>query len=354
MTDAINSWNNVYSSIPDFKKYNEQFSLNNLNKLSGWAIVAWAGSFLGTLPHYNYKQPLSDSPLLFRVCLWSALGLTAVKGALSIGSYIQGKVWERTDAFAQLQKQLQKERSIWGIMAPPTDPAIVDCQKRHCEIRDKIWNSFPDTNSVYLAAYSSGYSSGTRFAPQVHPFPKPQPYTLEQLEADCEQWMNDSLAIAKAVREDLKTWSENNRFGLKGGVLLMKQPGLDNRKLHSSPWLFSGAFALPVAYRNIFDLPNYCESNFDSYLAFAKPSLQNFADNYPITNREMHNGWKEKFFTPGTKQYEWRQAYNREIEAILEQVGGEEQVPDNRFRNWARPHKDNDYYFYKKPDTLPT
>ena len=34
MTDVINSWNNVYSSIPDFKKYNEQFSLNRFSALA--------------------------------------------------------------------------------------------------------------------------------------------------------------------------------------------------------------------------------------------------------------------------------------------------------------------------------
>ena len=189
--------------------------------------------------------------LLNRACLWSALGLTAVKGSIALGAYIQGKVWERTDTFAKEQK----EQRVWGTLVPPSDPTVTDCEIRHREMQNKIWNSFPSSGFIYWSQMSSA------------PMPEPEPYTLEKLEADCEQWMSDTLAIAKAVREDLKKWSESGRFildnrPLTNGDLLEVQPGLWQFKPFSCPWLNRGFICLPEAYRYIFDLPD-CISEFD-------------------------------------------------------------------------------------------
>ncbi len=329
MTDAINSWNNVYSSIPDFKKYNEQFSLN---RLVGLALVPMMGLILSK----------DSQPLLNRACLLSFVGLTAVKGSIALGAYVQGKVWERTDTFARLQNEL----SVWNTLVPPSDPTITDCHKRHRQMQNKIWNSFP----------RSGFIWRSKVNPSKAPMPKPEPYTLEKLEADCEQWMNDTLAIAKAVREDLKKWSESGRFTLNNrrltnGDLLEVQPPNGEDPAFNFPWLYRGFFSLPEAYRYIFDLPD-CISEFEG--RDEKKAEDEFAKTYPASNRQVHEGWKEKFFTTGTKQYEWRQKYNEAMEAIFAQTGGIDKIPDERFQKWGALHKDNDDKFNNWPGGKPT
>jgi len=377
--------NAIHASMPDFAKYNEWFTLN---KYSTAVFVPALGFILAK----------DSGSLLNRACLWSAVGLTAIKATLVLGALIHGKVYERTDAFARLTK----ERSVWGVLVPPTDPTITDCRSRCFEMQDKFPNSFPDTHFMYQSD---------------SPLPKPQAYTLEQIEAECDQWMKDALAIAKAVREDLKKWSEEDRFQLKGGDLLSVQPGKWLFKPFSCPWLYRGFFELPIAYRSIynlddlstvtenarqkyeekakkfiealrekikFDLPewnpdcDYREAIFqkarESSLTDAEIEAlrkevnkldidlaqksykvaKEFMANYPNSNLEIQKGWKEKFFTPGTKQYAWRKAYNEEIHAILEQVGGADKIPDQRFCNWGKPHNNGEYIFFNRPDTLPT
>ncbi len=329
MTDAINSWNNVYSSIPDFKKYNAQFSLNKFSVLA-------LGPILGLILSKDSQS------LLNRACFWSVIGLTAVKGSLAFGAYIQGKVFEQTDIFAKLQQE-QKELDIWGTLVPPTDPTITDCAMRYREMQIKLWNSFP-----YGNFFNEAEVRGV-------PIPKPEPYTLEKLETDCEQWMKDSLAIARAVREDLKKWSESGQFkkgdnSYSGGDLLVVQAGTWQFEPFSCPWLYKGAFRLPEAYRNIFNLPD-CIAEFER--EGYKEAEDKFAKTYPASNRQLREGWKEKFFIPGTKQYEWRQKYNEAMEAIFAQTGGIDKIPDERFVNWGRLHAQGDYQFCRSPGSKP-
>ena len=168
--------------------------------------------------------------------------------------------------------------------------------------------------------------------------------------------MNDTLAIAKAVREDLKKWSESGRFildnrPLTNGDLLEVQPGKWGFKPFSCPWLWRGFFSLPEAYRYIFDLPD-CILEFEG--RGEKKAEDEFAKTYPASNRQVHEGWKEKFFIPGTKQYEWRQKYNEAMEAIFAQVGGIDAIPDERFQKWGALHNDDDYTFNRYPGSKPT
>lgn len=80
------SWDDIYAALPDPRNFNIQFSRNRFSSLAAAALL---GVFLTK----------DSQPLLNQACLWSAIGITAVKVALSLGSYVKERVWEKTTAF---------------------------------------------------------------------------------------------------------------------------------------------------------------------------------------------------------------------------------------------------------------
>lgn len=227
----------LYPIVTNFEKLNERFSKDNfyLPLFSTLALVLCTPS----------------SSLLNRVALVSCAGIVAIKGLLIASAYVQGKiapapqrhrknrVTRSTDRMNVVARAKLPPKQITKIAVSPSDE-----RKKNYDLYERlIWNSFPDPDF------------STRF-------PDPIPYTYEQLEGECEQWLEYSLRIAQEDRD-------------------------------FSP--------MQHAYQKIFNLPESTKSP--------------IYDNFPQENREILIGWKERFFTPGTKQYEWRVKYNQAIEA---------------------------------------
>lgn len=316
----VNLWNVVYSISPDFEKFNDRFSKNPISA----ALMIPLAALIGT--SYFPQSP----PLINRAALFSGLGILAAKGLFMIGTSLQRKVWEKTDE--------GKETLTWGALAPPSEMKTTDHSMACKLLEKKIKNSFPNPQLFKLLADKD---------PRVLP-PQPESYTTEQLIQDCDAWMNHALAVATAVKDDLKQWSESGRFNhRKNGELLSAQPGL-NRKIHSVPWLYRGFFYLPVAYRYIFNLPGTL-SELKTLPPYCKNEAEKFETSYPESNKKALAGWQEQFFAEGTKQSEWRQKYNAAMQAIFEQAG---EIEDERFSIWGSAHDNQD--FSRFPGQLPT
>lgn len=210
-----------YSIVPNFEKLNEHFSKDNfyLPLFSTLALIVCTPS----------------SSLLNRVALVSCIGIVAIKGLLMASAYVQGKIapapkHHRTRPIAEKIVTLPKKQERRKLQVTPVqsrEPTIDDRKANYALYERLICTSFPDPDSKYY---------------------DPVPYTFEQLERECEQWMEDALAI--------------------GDPLLLQR-----------------------AYQKIFNLSENTEISED--------------------NREILISWKERFFTPGTKQYEWRAKYNQ-------------------------------------------
>ena len=89
----------------------------------------------------------------------------------------------------------------------------------------------------------------------------------------------------------------------------------------------------------------------DQKSRYGKEEADDFEKNCPESNKAAIEGWKAKFFEPGTKQNQWREQYNSAMKKILELAG---EIPDPRFGNWSTAHHDGDYKFSRRPDTRPT
>jgi hypothetical protein len=196
-------------------------------------------------------------------------------------------------------------------------------------LKEKISNSYPYVGDVIR--------SKTMVA---------ETCTYEQLMSYCEQWMDDSLAIAKEVRNDLKNWSESeiiksNNRPIKNEELL----ALQNRV-----YLYRGFFLLPFAYRKIFNLPK-------TILEYSKYfETKDFAKSYPQSNREILKDWENQFFVFGTKQFEWREKYNAAMKEIFDETNGIEAMKrkDERFSSWGSPHLDKAQAFPAEATIMPT
>lgn len=321
----------LYRRLPDFTKWNNQLDWHNTCKI---AILSLLGLILDRNPN----------SLRHRVSLYSTLGVFTIKATLSVCAYIHNKIWINTEDY----EQKEAEQAVWGVLLPPTNPAITNAEKSWIKSERAISHAF------------NGFFTGIDEVFMIPTFKSYQ--TLEELESECGKWMDDSLAIAQAVREDLKKWSGEERFKTKdgtpvtNGALLKMEPGCSH-ELYYAPWLYQGFFRLPTAYRRIFNL-TYPFAEISKMTEFLKQSkiAQDAVKNYPQKNREHLKGWKEKFFTPGTKQYQWREQYNEEMGKLAEQLGGLtiENVPDIQFVNWGQLHGENDYKFVQTPDTRPT
>ncbi len=278
---TINSFDKLYSMIPDFDKYNKTTYIQKT------AIVFLVAAI---------ASEILENSVVGKVPLYISGALVATKTLLVAGSYVQEKIWSGTSAAAQQNK----DKKVWGILTPPTNSKITDVKISF----NTGWNKLQD------------------------PITKKNPidHSNETVMEELGQLMQDSLAIAGAVYDDLREWSQNKRFirngaPLQKGGLLIAQAWDHN--INSNPWLYRGFFLLPIAYRAIFNLSN-------------------------------SNEWKAKFFESETPQNEWRMQYNKIMQEIITFAEEPNKIEDNRFYRWGSQHADNDYDFKESPDTMPT
>ena len=142
--------------------------------------------------------------------------------------------------------------------------------------------------------------------------------------------------------------------------MLIRQPGGSPVPDHA-PWLYRGFFDLPRAYRTIFNLDE-CTAGLkglkdlwgDGQDGSTIISLANaFEEKYPVSNKEALEGWKALFFKPGTKQFAWREQYNKVMKEIIDFAGGPDAISDTRFPKWGALHQEN-VEFKRRPTSMPT
>ena len=347
-TEAVNrnKWDDIYSRTPNFEALNNKLPLDAKNIILV-LTAAGAGLFLS-----------KDTPnLASKVFLYSALGALLTKGILMAGAAFQRAVLQKTHgALAE-----KKNKSLWGILAPPRNPQLFRHVAKYRECLDKIINSFPESDFIMRDAFRSMVRVSNDPGP-----PKPETYSYHQLEQECDQWMESSLQIANAVREDLKYWSDQGTFTaagnpLRGADLLTRQHGGD-RTPNKTSYLYRGFFDLPRAYRIIFNLDSCTEGmsklreayQDHEHASLVLPCIDGFEKSYPASNKEILKGWKDKFFQPGTKQYAWREKYNKAMKEIIDLAGGPDAIRDTRFTVWGASHREGDLNFKRSPVEMPT
>lgn len=188
-------------------------------------------------------------------------------------------------------------------------------------------------------------------------------YSSEKLEKDCNLLMAHALEIAAEVYKDLSKWSKGKIFS-QGD-----KPLIDGALLSSKGhWLRKGFVMLSQAYRTIYNLEEHyavlehlkqslersCKKiREDIALGKALPNtiyswearlqtLEKYEKNYSSPNKKALENWQNLFFTPGTKQFEWRQNYNKTMAKILELGKGAEAF----LLEHGRTHDNKEYRYF--------
>ncbi|MBS0630261.1 MAG: hypothetical protein JSS30_08595 [Verrucomicrobia bacterium] len=341
-TPAItsNSWNTVYSWSPDFGKLERHIDKFVIPFAVGIMAAAFAAQYM--VPDHA-KSIVSGALIVGGASV-------GTKAALLVGKYLNTEIYKKTDAGIKEAQDLEiaRERSqIWGNLKPPSNLAIDAIVKENRVLEKKIDSAYPIPRFIYESADNKA------------PFPIITTYdSLDSFEADCDRWMQNCIQMGHAVRDDLRAWSEQEIFKrddqpVQHGQLLQMQPGWCNRA-DAAPWLYKGFFHLPEAYRILFNLPAHIDNAIIQRYEKSpihKSYAEKYLQSYPVKNRELLQGWHAKFFQEGTKQYAWREAYNRIMQETFELAEG---ITDKRFINWGGKHDLNQYQFSERPDTMPT
>lgn len=242
------------------------------------------------------------------------------------------------------QFQPKWEWDVNGWLVNPRDPQLSVHVEQYRVLMKRLNELLPD-NHFSFDEYHPNYDKGALEKMK-------RPVSWEDIEKTCFDLLDHSLEISEAVCNDLEHW--NSHGGIKGRTqaLLLTRQRLEG----GGTYLYKAFYHLPEAYRLIAnlklpetkaaDLFNNPEMKRDYPQAF-----EAFKANITL----VPDDWNQRFFTPGTKQSEYREKYHAFADRILQLAGGAESLDaaDVRFTPWISKHEEGQP-FYVRPSVRPT
>ena len=189
---ARNKYDDLYPKIPNFEGLN-----NKLPSITNTLIVTLSGVLISILLKDNLSPKVShlintdNIDLASKVIWYASVGVLLPKAILMAGAAFQRAIFQKSGAGILDTNH----RTHWGMLEPPRNPELLYHRENYWKLYDKIEGSFPETNDI-IPLKAIGRSNELDVI-------KPETYSYDQLEQECEKLMESSLQIANAVRDDL-------------------------------------------------------------------------------------------------------------------------------------------------------